>query len=313
MDIIGLGYVGIDAPDPEAWLAFGRDIIGLDPGCAPIAPAHLDQGRDGRGPDGSVYFRVDEWSWRLAVHPMRDGQERPGLRYLGFEVAGEAELQVAMAELEAAGHAVRRGDAADCQSRAVSGIAFTRDPSGNAVEMFHGPRVTNLYRNSKGMEFLTGDMGMGHVNLFSSNYEESAAFYTGLLGFRMTDFYQVGEGQTVNFFHCNRRHHTVGLMKVAPFDAIHHIMFECTDIDMVGLAYDRVLAAGTKVTASLGRHSNDRIISFYCESPSGVEIEIGWGAITVGPDWTPRFRSPGDLWGHHGLTAEAIAEGGKDK
>ncbi|MCB2067140.1 MAG: VOC family protein [Erythrobacter sp.] len=313
MDILGLGYLGIDAPDPDAWLAFGRDLIGLDTGRAPVAPPYVDAGQDGRGPDGSVYFRIDDWSWRLAVHPMVPGRERPGLRYLGFELPGAAELDVAIAELEAAGCAVRRGDAADCVARAVTGIAFTSDPSGNALELFYGPLVTNNYRNSKGIEFLTGQLGMGHVNLFTSNYDACAAFYTDVLGFRLTDYYEVGEGQLINFFHINPRHHTIGLMKVAPFDAIHHIMFETTDIDMVGLAYDRVKAAGSKITASLGRHSNDRIISFYVESPSGVEIEMGWGAMTVGPDWTPRYRGPGDIWGHHGLTSDAIAEGGKDK
>jgi hypothetical protein len=102
-------------------------------------------------------------------------------------------------------------------------------------------------------------------------------------------------------------------MEVAPFDAIHHLMLEVSELDMVGLAYDRVRSAGCKITASLGRHSNDRIVSFYVESPSGVEVEIGWGAITVGPDWTPSYRAPGDVWGHHGLTADAIAEAGEGR
>lgn len=308
MDILGLGYVGFDVPDPEAWLAFGRDILGLDLGRAPGADAYLPDETAGRGADGSVYFRIDDWTWRLAIHP---SQGQPGLRYMGFEVAGPQQLEAALAELEAAGFPARHGDAAECAARAVSGIGFTQDPAGRAIELFYGPLVTNNYRNSRGMEFLTGDMGMGHINLFASDYEANRDFYTRLLGFRLTDYYHVGPDQTVNFFHINPRHHTVGLMKVAPVDGVHHVMFECSDIDMVGQAYDRVLAAGCKVTASLGRHSNDRIISFYVESPSGVEVEIGWGAIKVGPGWTPKYRGPGDIWGHHGLTAENIEQTGR--
>lgn len=306
MKIIGLGYVGLTVSDLDGWIGFARDVIGLDPGRAPLGQGHVPGG-DWRGPDGSAWFRIDDWSWRLAIHP----GEQAGLAYLGLELAGQAELDGALEELRGAGHPARAGTVEECVARAVSGIGFTRDPGGNVIELFHGPQIMDGYRNSHGMEFLTGALGMGHVNLFASDYAKSQAFYTGLLGFRMTDYYRVGPGQTVNFFHVNPRHHTVGLMDVAPVDGIHHLMLEVTELDMVGLALDRVMAAGCRITASLGRHSNDRIVSFYCESPSGVEVEIGWGAITVGADWTPRYRAPGDLWGHHGLTAENIGETGR--
>lgn len=307
MDIVGLGYLGIDAPDPEAWLTFGRDVLGLDPGRAPGSEAYAPDGADGRGADGSVYFRIDDWSWRLAIHPAAG---KPGLRYMGLELAGKDDLESALAELEAAGLPARRGSPEECMARAVTGIGFTMDPAGNAIELFYGPLVTNGYRNSRGMTFLTGKLGMGHINLFVSRYEECADFYTRVLGFRLTDYYHVGPDQTVNFFHVNPRHHTLGIMKVVNVDALHHIMFETTELDMVGEVLDRVISAGCRITASLGRHSNDRIVSFYVESPSGVEVEIGWNAIQVGSDWTPRYRAPGDIWGHHGLTAENIAETG---
>lgn len=308
MNVVGLGYLGLNVPDVEAWVRFAQDVIGLDAGIAPQDAPWQPGGEDGR--DGlSAYFRIDDWTWRLAVHPAPQGAH-PGLAYIGLEVAGPRELDQALADLAAGGYESRRGDAQDCRRRAVTGIGFTRDPGGNVVELFYGPQKDHGFRNSYGMEFLTGDMGMGHINLFASNYAASRDFYCDVLGFRLTDYYAVGADQTVNFFHVNRRHHTVGLMNVAPFDAIHHLMFEVSELDMVGCAYDRVKAAGYKITASLGRHSNDRIVSFYVESPSGVEVEIGWGAVTVGPDWTPSYRAPGDVWGHHGLTAEAIAETG---
>ncbi|QZP07898.1 VOC family protein [Caenibius sp. WL] len=309
MQILGLGYVGLNVPDVEAWIAFGRDILGLDLGRAPGAEAYVSgAGDDGRSADGSAFFRIDDWSWRLGIHPAAGA---PGLRYMGLELRGPFELDAALAELEAAGFPARRGRGEECTARAVTGIGFTQDPAGNAIELFYGPLVTNDYRNTRGIEFLTGALGMGHINLFAADYEANCDFYTRVLGFRLTDYYHVGPEQTVNFFHINSRHHTVGLMKVAPINGVHHIMFEASDLDMVGQAYDRVITAGCRITASLGRHSNDRIVSFYVESPSGVEVEIGWGAIQVGPDWTPKYRGPGDIWGHRGLTAESIEETGR--
>ena len=309
MQILGLGYLGLNVPDVEAWVAFGRDVLGLDLGRAPGLGAYIPGAGDtGRAADGAAFFRIDDWSWRLGLHPTSGA---PGLRYMGLEVQGPRELDAALAELEAEGCPARRGNAEECSARAVSGIGFTQDPAGNVIELFFGPQVMNNYRNTRGITFLTGALGMGHINLFAADYAANRDFYTRVLGFRLTDSYHVGPDMTVNFFHTNTRHHTVGLMQVAPVNGVHHIMFEATELDAVGQAYDRVLAAGCKVTASLGRHSNDRIVSFYVESPSGVEVEIGWGAIEVGPDWTPTYRGPGDIWGHHGLTAESIEETGR--
>lgn len=311
MEIIGLGYLGLNVADVPAWYQFGRDVIGLDLGRVPSAEAWTNEGWEGKAADGSIYFRVDDWTWRIAVHPARDG-EAEGLRYLGLEVAGPDQLSTAIAELQSAGYEARLGTSEEAVNRAVTAIGFTTDPAGNSIELFYGPQISNGYQNSKGIEFLTGDLGMGHINLFAKNYEASAKFYTEVLGFKLTDYYHVGNDQTVNFFHINERHHSIGLMKVAPIDGIHHFMLETTKLDMVGMAYDRVKQAGCAITASLGRHSNDQIVSFYVRSPSGVEVEIGWDAIRVTEDWVPRYRAPGDVWGHHGLTAEHLSRAGED-
>lgn len=303
MEILGLGYIGLDVPDVGAWAAFAHDIIGLDHGLAPSEA----------GPDGSAYLRIDDWSWRIALHPARAA----GIAYVGLEVRGKNELAACLSAIEKAGYPARTGTAAEASARSVTGIGFTTDPGGNPIEIFYGPLVTNKYRNAHGMAFLTGALGMGHINLFVSDYAKSSAFYQDVLGFRLTDYYDLGSGQKVNFFHTNPRHHTIGLMELVPVDRLHHLMLEVCELDMVGLAYDRVLASGHKVTSTLGRHSNDEIVSFYVESPSGAEVEIGWGARTVDASWTPRFRRPGDIWGHHGLTGDAIMrsaqEGGSEE
>jgi len=248
---------------------------------------------------------MDDWSWRIAVHP--DAQTA-GLLYMGLEVRGQRELEDMLARLAAAGHEARLGTVSEAAARAVTGIGYTRDPAGNAIELFYGPLIIDGFASAFGMSFLTGDMGLGHINLFVADFDACERFYLDMLGFRLTDYYHVGDQMTVNFYHVNSRHHTVGLMKLAPVNAVHHVLFEVESVDMVGKALDRAMAAGCRITASLGRHSNDNMLSFYMASPFGFEVEIGCEAIRVGPDWTPRFRGPGDVWGHHGLTAADIQE-----
>ena len=38
------------------------------------------------------------------------------------------------------------------------------------------------------------------------------------------------------------------------------------------------------MTVSLGRHTNDEMISFYLRTPSGFDIEYGFGGKTVDAD-----------------------------
>ena len=85
------------------------------------------------------------------------------------------------------GFPARRGSMEDAQVRAVTGIGFSQDPAGNPLEFFYAPMVTNKFKSPHDMKFLTGDMGLGHINLFVRNFDECARFYKSVLGFKLTD------------------------------------------------------------------------------------------------------------------------------
>ena len=302
MQIMGQGYIGVGVQQPEAMLEYATDVLGL-------MPAREVPGEAGSashlGKDGSVYLKLDDWQWRIALHP---SDTTGKLLYLGFELRGELELEGAVEELRGHGCEVRMGSDEEAAARAVTGIAFTQDPAGNPLEFFYAPRLDRDFVSPHGMQFLTGDMGLGHVNLVMAELKQAQQFYTRILGFRLTDYYRFGADMSANFYHCNPRHHTIGLAHVGPYNGIHHLMLEVPSIDDVGKCMERVEAAGVPISSTLGRHSNDRMLSFYMRSPFGFDVEIGCGAIRVGEDWTPRLCAPGDVWGHKGMTAEAMAE-----
>jgi 3,4-dihydroxy-9,10-secoandrosta-1,3,5(10)-triene-9,17-dione 4,5-dioxygenase len=58
-------------------------------------------------------------------------------------------------------------------------------------------------------------------------------------------------------------------------------------------------AHGAKEKATLGKHTNDKMISFYVETPSRTQIEYGTGGILIDDDtWIPtQYPSP-HYWGH---------------
>jgi len=270
----------------------------------PAVPGSGPQSRgSGVAADGSVYLKLDDWQWRIAIHPTAG---RGGLLYMGFEVGGPIELECALSELSAAGHRADMGSEADARARSATGIGYTADPAGNVIELFYGPTLDRKFTSPCGMSFETGDMGLGHVNLLVDSLRQCQDFYTRTLGFRLTDFVRFGTDMSANFYHCNPRHHSIGLTRVGPIDATHHLMLQVAGIDQVGQCLERAEAAGIPITSTLGRHANDRMLSFYMRSPLGFDVEVGCEAIRVGEDWTPREFVEGDIWGHKGLTAEAI-------
>ena len=66
-----------------------------------------------------------------------------------------------------------------------------------------------------------------------------------------------------------------------------------------GTALDVATRAGVPVVSSLGRHSNDQMVSFYMSTPSGFEVEYGWGGRLVDDAVRQVQRHDrGTLWGH---------------
>ena len=107
--------------------------------------------------------------------------------------------------------------------------------------------------------------------------------------------------------HCNERHHSLAMVDMGNINGLQHAMFEMKTIDDVGKALDRAMAAGVKITSTLGRHRNDGMLSFYMRSPFGFDVEIGCDCLLIDDSWTVNEFCEGDVWGHQGLV-EAVQE-----
>ena len=274
MEIRSLGYIGIGAPDPKEWLKYGTEIIGMMPARAipgeswgaPETPSDIasESGGTGIAPDGSVYLKMDDWQWRVGVHPSEGNK---GLMYLGFELRGPQELEQALEELKAEGIDAAMSTEEEALARGVRGLGITQDPAGNRLELFYGPTmdrksVSPFHETS----FKAGKLGFGHLNLFVADMQINYDFYTRVMGFRLSDYIVFGPDMSVQFTHCNERHHSVALVRAGDFNGLHHVMFEMENIDGVGRALDRAQKAEVPITSTLGRHSNDGMYSFYTVS-----------------------------------------------
>jgi 2,3-dihydroxybiphenyl 1,2-dioxygenase len=306
--LLGLGYVGIEAPDPAGWRDFAQQICGVMP--AQIPPGPRPHGAvaptpelQGMAKDGSAFLKLDDRQWRIAVHP----GDTPGLRYLGFEISTTTGVEQALASLRAAKIDARVGSEEECGARGVAALAVLHDPAGHRIELFSGPLRDGGFLSPYGVQFVTGALGMGHAVLYVPELDPALDFYRGPLGFRRTDFMTFGPDQGIHFLRCTPRHHSLALLRVGPLTGLQHLMLETRTLDDVGRALDRALAADIPITSHLGRHRNDRTVSFYMQGPSGFDVEIGWDGVLVDESWVENeFAGSGDEWGHHGLDADAL-------
>jgi 3,4-dihydroxy-9,10-secoandrosta-1,3,5(10)-triene-9,17-dione 4,5-dioxygenase len=294
VNVRSLGYVRIESTDPAKWLEFGTEVLGLM--AAPVSD------------DDTVYLKMDARPFRFAIFP--GAADR--LDLCGWELLDAADLEDAKTRLRAAGVEFEQGSSADCASRRVADLIRLRDPAGNLLELYHGADLDYAkFVSPVGIaEFETGfngDMGFGHAVLPAPNLEETHSFYRDLLGFGDTDYMHfhfsddpADPGQGLNFMHVqNPRHHSLALYQADMPSGCVHLMVEVKNVDEVGYCLDRVLQRDIPVTSTLGRHTNDRMLSFYMATPGGFAMEFGCDGLKM--DWsgyTPTRSSLPSIWGH---------------
>lgn len=291
MSVANLGYAVLQMQDPAAWADFAEAVLGFGQ-----AKSY--------GKEGAQYLRMDGAPFRYMIV---QGDED---RYLasGYDAGSEAKFHAQLANFEAAGVAVTHGSAEDAKHRAVKAVAFCQDPSGNHVEVYHGRETGEAFTPGHGIKtFMTGEMGLGHVVLPAPENDATIKFYREVMGFGVSDdltlpaFAPGLPDQRIYFMHAdNPRHHTLALYNFPNPAGVVHLMAEVGDMDELGLCMDRVKAADLHILASLGRHSNDEMISFYFMAPGGIAFEVGYDGKTI-DDWstfTPTKSTVGDIWGH---------------
>lgn len=291
-----LGYLGLAVHDLAAWESFATEILGLAP-----------NGHDG---DGALFLRMDTYHHRLILEP----GAADDLAFIGWEVADEGALQALTARLEAAGHTVTRATPAEAAARSVVDLVRCADPNGMMTEIFYGPLVTydRPFVSPRPISgFVTGGLGLGHFTLAVDDLDASLQFYRDVLGMRLSDWVApMGPGTDfrIAFLHCNPRHHSLALFAAPAPKRLHHFLLQLGALDDIGRTYELVQERNIPIDMTLGRHTNDHMVSFYMRTPSGFSVEYGWGARMVDDrDWQVQLHVATSTWGHRRPKAAAPA------
>ncbi len=296
MNIRELAYIVLDTVDLPRWRSYFTDVVG-----AMVAD----------GPEGALRVRLDERDCRLLLRPA----DTEKLGALGWLVRDQEAYQQAMDAAQAAGQPLIAGTEAQCIARRVNGFFELTDPAGHRHEISWGPVVNfrERFHSPAGVPaFSTGDEGLGHlvIGCEPQQFEASSRFLVQVLGLKVANLrsQSLSEGPLkfpITWFHAgNPRQHSIGVAASfapgVPRHGCRHINVEATDIDEVGRALDRAERHGARIVRTLGRHVNDRAISFYMQSPGGFLIE--YGACAPKKDWSSEVvfdeGGVGSLWGH---------------
>ena len=288
---IELAYLELEVPDPSSLDAFFGDVLGLKPG---------DSSGD------ILTWRNDDKAHRLLLRP---GPANDAVT-IAFEAVDHDAFDRTAERLRAAGAVLTDATPADIERRRVDRMVHTTAPWEMRVELVQGlaQAETSFASPLVPGGFLTAGVGFGHVVVATTAFDESRRFLVEGLGFSQSDWIETeimeGVSLEVGFFHCNARHHTVALAN-APFDLpqkLHHIMLEANDRDDVGAAFDRAWETDLGIPNGLGCHDNDRVFSFYVQSPAGFQVEVGHGARVVTEGWDDNRRYDRiSIWGHQPL------------
>jgi biphenyl-2,3-diol 1,2-dioxygenase len=289
-----LGYLGLSVSKLGEWEKFATNVLGLQ-----LA---------GKTDDGALLLRMDEYHHRFIVS---EGPE-DDLAFAGWEVPSQPALMELADQIKAAGIELRTGSAEEATRRGVAEFIRFADPSGNPTEAYYGPLISyeNPFRSPRAISgFDTGTMGLGHIVVRVDDAQRGLHFYRDVLGMRISDFIDLKmrrgrptDNLKLTFMHCNPRHHSIAFGAIPVPKRLLHFMLQVRSIDDVGSTFYVAQDAGAEISASLGRHTNDHMVSFYMRTPAGFEVEYGYGARTIDDRiWKVERHEAPSIWGHRGL------------
>jgi 2,3-dihydroxy-p-cumate/2,3-dihydroxybenzoate 3,4-dioxygenase len=261
-----LGYVALNVSDLARARAFYEAQVGLQP--------------SGEGPGGEAFFRCGVAHHDIVLY---QGSE-PGLKRIGFELESAAAVDEAARHFAAEGLDVAEVAPAECAAlhqgrsfRIVEPYTGATFEYFAAMREFSDPFVARLAKIQR----------IGHVVLKVPDFAEACAFYTRILGFRVSDL--IDGAACFMRCHPNPYHHGVALIKAAA-PQLHHVNFMVSEIDDIGRAIARFGKNDVRIVYGPGRHPPSGSVFLYFLEPDGITLEYSYGMEEFPEDHARRPR-----------------------
>lgn len=258
-----LAYVRIGTRDIEAQLDFAQDIVGLEL----IA-------REG----DTAMLRADDRHHCVAFVQ----GDHVGTLANGFVLAGPAELEAAVAQLEADGVEVTRGTPEQARQRRVGDLIGFTTPGGTRVELVTG----QVHVESRPVRWSrpAGITEFGHLGIEAPDVMAEYAFWTRHFNVRVSDWI----GQNAALMRFDPVHHKLAIFKDTT--GLGHVNFQVDSLDDVMRSWRFLEANDVPILMGPGRHPQSTAIFLYFTGPEDVTWEYSHGVRLIHDDdaWIPR-------------------------
>jgi 2,3-dihydroxy-p-cumate/2,3-dihydroxybenzoate 3,4-dioxygenase len=215
----------------------------------------------------SAYLRADDRDHTL-VYTVGS----PHQHVLAFELRTAAELEIAAAELDAAGRRVRAGTGLECEQRCVEAFIAFQDPSGNAIELVARPA------HSGRRYFPSRDAGItsfSHVGLHSISPRADELFWTTICNARVSDW--IGEAPLLRI---DPVHHRIALFP-SRRTGIQHVNHQVESIDDLMRSYYFLREQNVRIRFGPGRHPTSGAMFLYFDGPDEMIYEYSTGVRMI--------------------------------
>jgi len=203
--------------------------------------------------------------------------DAPGFDHHAFELVRGLSLDDAASHLDAAGVAYEVRD---------DGLHLA-DPEGNGVQLLpHRPADEPWPDVARSTEELPGfrPRKLGHTNFLTADLESQTAFYTEVLGMRITD--RLGDAGV--WLHVNADHHALAFVNKG-YPHLHHLALEMVDWGELRVAFDHLAQHGRWLAWGPLRHGLGQNLSGYVRVPEEeCFVEIFCDVEQLEPDHEPR-------------------------
>jgi catechol 2,3-dioxygenase-like lactoylglutathione lyase family enzyme len=277
MTVRALLHYALEVPNPEIgerfYRHFGLTEQSVRDNAIHLCPAHLPQ-------DSVVLY----------------GGPQKRLHHLAFGAPGDDFIKVQEAMRHAGIPAI------DPPPGAVDGGIWVRDPDGNLINIrpeassappadpplalnSPGHPVRQAVRGCPEADLVAQPRRLGHVLLFTPDVDRQIAFYTQVLGLRLSDRCR----DIIAFLRCSTDHHNIAFL-TSKGPGFHHGSFEVGGVDEIAMGAMRMQEAGWEPAWGLGRHVIGSNYFYYIRDPWGsfAEYFFDLDYIPESCAWEPR-------------------------
>ena len=261
IDLRDIRYVRLGTRDLDAAARYATSILGLE--------------EAGRLRD-AIYFRSDSRDHTLVYV---DGDPRD--HTTAFDVADDAALDAAAAEIDAQSLPAREGTREECELRRVARFVHFKDPSGNGIDLVVGAHER---RDAHVPSRLAGITGFSHIGLRTTDAARDEAFWTRVCNARVSD--RIGAAPLLRI---DKVHHKIALFP-STYAGVQHVNHQVAGIDDVMRSYYFLREKNVRIVFGPGRHPTSSAIFLYFEGPDAMVYEYSTGVRIIDDEASYRPR-----------------------